>query len=129
MKYWIVLLMLILVACQSGKERHMDLLSPQEFADRMQHDPEVVILDVRTPAEVQAGVISHPTVMDFNNANFQQSLGGLDKSKKYLVYCASGKRSGKAQHMMNEMGFENVCALNGGMNAWIAAGLPVTSSH
>jgi rhodanese-related sulfurtransferase len=129
MKYLFIIFCFGFVACQSGRETQATLLSPQEFSDYIRKDQEVVILDVRTPAEVQNGMIPNAVNLDFNNKNFQQGLDELDKSKKYLVYCASGKRSGKAQQMMSEMGFENVSALDGGINAWISSGLPVTAKH
>ena len=81
-------------------------------------DPNIVILDVRTPEEIANGKIEGAIEMDFNNNEFQKNFHSLDKDKTYLVYCRSGGRSGKACKMMQEAGFTKVNNLEGGWNAW-----------
>jgi rhodanese-related sulfurtransferase len=76
------------------------------------------LIDVRTPREVSQGKIGEAVNMNFHDANFKEQLGGLDKSKPVLIYCASGGRSGKAVAMMKEMGFQEIHELQGGYNAW-----------
>jgi rhodanese-related sulfurtransferase len=51
----------------------------------------------------------------------------MDRDKKWLIFCASSGRSAMATVVLQEMGFKNVKNINGGMNAWKAAGLPVTT--
>ncbi len=50
-----------------------------------------------------------------------------DRSARILVYCtrAPGARSLLAAQTLNEMGFDSVEVLTGGLNAWSEAGLPV----
>lgn len=43
-----------------------------------------------------------------------------------MVICASGHRGAMTQMYLQFMGYTNVRNLNGGMNGWIAAELPVT---
>ncbi len=81
-------------------------------------DPNVVILDVRTPAETAHGKIEGAIEIDYNSPDFALKVGGLDKSKTYLVYCRSGNRSGKACSMMQQQGFTRLYNLQGGMLAW-----------
>ena len=83
------------------------------------------MLDVRTPEEIGNGYITGAVNLNFNAPGFDKALDSLDHHKKYFVYCAAGKRSAKAQEMMIKKGFDQTAALNGGLNAWIAAGLPV----
>ena len=47
-----------------------------------------------------------------------EELEKLDKSKKYYVYCRSGKRSSQACDIMNSIGFENTYNLEGGFMNW-----------
>ena len=42
--------------------------------------------------------------------------------KEYVVYCMSGGRSALAARRMQEMGFEKVHTLTGGLKAWLEAG-------
>jgi rhodanese-related sulfurtransferase len=52
----------------------------------------------------------------------------LDKSKTktVIVVCQSGARADKAVRQFTAAGFEDVYALDGGVAAWTAAGLPLT---
>jgi phage shock protein E len=111
-------------AC-SKPEETAEIISPATFADELKSDPAIILLDVRTSEEIQKGYLQGARQIDFNSPGFAHSLDSLDHSKAYLVYCASGKRSGKALTMMKEKGFQHVKALEGGLNAWTAAGLPV----
>jgi rhodanese-related sulfurtransferase len=43
---------------------------------------------------------------------------GLKKNRTYLLYCRSGKRSGKALVMMQERGFHKLYHMAGGITAW-----------
>jgi len=77
------------------------------------------VLDVRTPEEYTSGFIGNAVnynVMD--SVAFVNTILSLDKNKKYLLYCKSGRRSGKALVMMKNMGFKKVHHLNGGVTEW-----------
>ena len=77
------------------------------------------VLDVRTPEEYKSGFIGNAinyNVMD--SVAFVNTILSLDKNKKYLLYCKSGRRSGKALVMMKNMGFRKVHHLNRGVTEW-----------
>ncbi len=42
----------------------------------------------------------------------------------YVVYCRSGNRSGQTSTMMEELGFVTVHDVDGGIAAWVEAGVP-----
>ncbi len=81
-----------------------------------------VVLDVRTPAEFQAGHIPGAVNIDWNGVDFTRKIDALDKTKTYLVYCASGGRSARACDKMSTLGFSNLYNLEGGIKAWQRAG-------
>ena len=83
-----------------------------------------VVLDIRTADEFAQGHLAGAKDLDFYQPTFAASLGELDKSTPYLVYCHSGNRSGKARAMMEQLGFQDVVEVAGGITAWTAAGLP-----
>lgn len=72
------------------------------------NNPDFIVLDIRTPAELAGGVIGHPINIDFYSPDFMQKISALDRQKTYLIYCRSGNRSGSAAEIMEEMGFKNV---------------------
>lgn len=90
---------------------------PTTFAELMEEE-NTVLLDVRTPAETADGTIEGAREMDFRDPDFGQRVAELDKDKTYLVYCASGGRSGQTCRMMTAAGFERVYNLEGGYRAW-----------
>ena len=103
------------------------LVSPAE-ADGLMADPPagLVVLDIRTPEEFGAGHIAGATNLDFYAASFAADLAELDRGVPYLVYCHTGNRSGMATQAMQQLGFTTVYDIAGGIDAWQAAGFPIT---
>lgn len=120
------LFVLAFYGCNSTNSQPVsELLTVDEFDKKMQSTEDAIILDLRTDGEVANGMIAGAKQMDFNSGEFSKNLPKLDKSKKYMVYCAGGGRSGKAAKMMYDLGFSEVYDLKGGMGAWTSAGKPV----
>jgi len=92
------------------------VIPASEFKAMLEED--VQLIDVRTAQEVTGGKIANARNIDINSANFKSELEKLDKSKKTLVYCAAGGRSGRAAQIMQDMGFEVVYDLEGGYGSW-----------
>ena len=92
-------------------------VKPQKF-ERLMNKPNTVIIDVRTPEEYNGGHIPGAINMDVNGGNFLHQIKSLDSTKKYLLYCRSGKRSESALNIMRARGFPRVVHLKGGIEAW-----------
>ena len=88
---------------------------------------DLVVLDVRTPEEFAEGHLEGAVLIDFYAADFAEQLAALDPDVPYLVYCRSGNRSGQAMGVMEELGFTSAADIDGGIVAWVDAGLPVTT--
>ena len=89
--------------------------------------PEVVVLDVRSPREIQSGHIKGAVFANYHDKDFAEQLAKLDKQTPYLLHCRSGGRSTKALATLKQLGFSNVTHLDGGISAWQRAGLPLTT--
>jgi rhodanese-related sulfurtransferase len=73
------------------------------------------VLDVREPAEVQAGAI--PGAVAIPLGQLRHRLGELDASREWLAYCATGQRSYIACRMLSQHGFR--CRnLTGAYRTW-----------
>jgi rhodanese-related sulfurtransferase len=84
------------------------------------------ILDVRTEAEKTAdGYIEGSVFMPISTLPANLAQLPTDKAAPIVVTCKSGHRGGIAMMYLNFLGYTNVRNLAGGMNAWIAAELPV----
>lgn len=119
----ITALALTLGACAGTQTTTPTLIGPAEAQELVMSDPDVVVLDIRTPEEVAAGAIPGAQVVDFYSPTFRADIDGLDRDATYLVYCRSGNRSAEATELMGNLGFESVYELDGGVLAWANAGL------
>ncbi len=88
--------------------------------------PETVVLDVRTPDEFASGHIAGATNLDYHGEGFAERLAALNRETTYLVHCKSGRRSAATQETMTELGFQSLVHLDGGIDAWTAAGQAIT---
>lgn len=94
------------------------VVSQQRFLDMMKQK-NTVILDVRTASEYREGHIPGAILLDvLQPESFQSGLSQLDKTKTYLVYCRSGKRSQQAIAIMKEKGLSKYYDLQGGFSQW-----------
>jgi hydroxyacylglutathione hydrolase len=95
-------------------------LPAREVAGWLADDPEVQVVDVRSPGEVAdtgtlpgARLIPLPQLLDH--------LDELDPAAPTVVYCAGGYRSSIAASSLRAHGFATVADLIGGYGAWAAA--------
>ena len=102
---------------------YFDISAPQ--AASLIEKTDVTVLDIRTPAEFEAGHIPGAIMVDYKSANFREQLSKLDRETPYIVHCRSGGRSGRAMSIFKELGFENIAHMNGGYLDWSANNLPV----
>lgn len=127
---FLALVMVMVVACSSpdkkssdGTEQGTARLSPEMFKENLSTASQPVLIDVRTPGEVQEGIIQGAVNMDIKDSTFTDKLKDLDKSKSYFLYCKAGKRSDDAAKQMEEMGFKRISVLDGGIVEWKEKGL------
>jgi phage shock protein E len=83
-------------------------ITPAAEAKKLVKTRGVVVLDVRTPEEFSTGHLRGAQNLNFRDPNFPTLLAGLDTAKTYVLYCASGNRSGKAAVLMQEKGFRRL---------------------
>ena len=77
----------------------------------------------RTPGA--SGHLAGAKNIDYLDSSFAQKLAELDKSKTYLLHCASGGRSTRSLEVFKTQNFSSILHLNEGFKAWSAAGKPV----
>jgi rhodanese-related sulfurtransferase len=88
---------------------------------------DIVVVDVRTPQEWNAGHLKGAIHANVNDPGFQSTIEKIGKDKKVLVYCAAGGRSATASGKMTSWGWKNVWNMTGGYSSWSSAGLPTTT--
>ena len=116
--------LILLAGCSSTGSATTVNLNVSEFSQKIT-EPDVIILDVRTPEEFASGHIEGALNIDFNSGDFANEITRLNPSENYAIYCRSGSRSGQAASIMHKAGFHEVSNLNGGVIDWTNAGLPL----
>jgi rhodanese-related sulfurtransferase len=97
----------------------------KSLLDRHQGDPDVVILDIRTPNEFKTGHIQGAVLLDYYSSDYVDRLKALERDKTYLIYCRSGNRSGKSLAIFDKLGFQRVINLNTGVIGWTREKYPL----
>jgi len=98
-------------------------ISTAELADRIDNPP--VLIDIREPNEVQAGMI--PTSYHAPRGVLEQVIWLIvpDPTAEIVLICDGGNRSILSGASLQSMGFENVSSLAGGTTSWRRAGHPI----
>ena len=83
------------------------------------------VIDLRTSAEYAQGHV--PAAKNFVLADLQAKVGQIAKNKgnPVLLICQTGQQSQKASRTLSEAGYAEVHVLEGGLDAWQKAGMPV----
>ncbi len=94
-------------------------ITPSELADRLKHDDEIILLDLRTAMEAD---ISHiPGAVQIPYHQLAKKMDELDRKAEYVLFCRAGKTSVWALKRLHKAGFHQVRYLKGGINAWAEA--------
>ena len=84
----------------------------------------ILLIDIREPDEWLAGIPkdAKPVSRAELEKNTCHYLAGFDQPVQLL--CAGGKRSDACAKLLTDAGYQSVFSVQGGMQAWKAAGLP-----
>jgi sulfur-carrier protein adenylyltransferase/sulfurtransferase len=85
----------------------------------------VAIVDVRETEETASGLL--PGAKHVPRGFLETRIEGAvpDRSQRVIVYCAGGTRSALAARTLNELGYENVESMTGGITLWKDRGYKV----
>jgi rhodanese-related sulfurtransferase len=83
------------------------------------------LVDVRTRMEWRAGHIAGAIHVPIGELDARVAGLQLDGARPIVAICRSAHRSVPAVRMLHKHGLTQACQLQGGMLAWLQAGLPV----
>lgn len=125
MKFTLLSYLLLIIASCSAQTDSVHHLNAESFEKSIQNK-NIQILDVRTEGEFKSGHIKNALLINWNDkSQFQDRVQYISKDEPVYIYCLSGARSAAAASWMREKGYKKVVELEGGINAWKKAGLPV----
>jgi len=102
------------------------LVSQADLLSRLENeDPDVVVLDVRTPAEFAAGHV--PGARNISHDQLPSRLAELAplRDKQVVLYCRSGRRTLLAAEVLHSAGLRRLAHLEGDYLAWEAEKRPI----
>jgi rhodanese-related sulfurtransferase len=110
----------------SGLPDNFYTVRPPDLNMELGEETAPFLLDVRTPEEVA----DNGYIEDSLNVTITELFNNLDtlpadKAAPMVILCKSGHRGALALMALRMMGYTDVRNLNGGINAWVKAELPV----
>ena len=101
------------------------VIRPGELDEVLRDVPGVRLLDVRTPGEYETAHIpgAYNVPLDTLGEHAAEIRAHVDEP--VVLVCQSGARARRAEEALGAAGMPNLHVLDGGVNGWVAAGLPV----
>ncbi len=87
-------------------------------------NPSIRFLDVRTPGEFESEHIRGAYNVPLDTLGEHAAELSSSLSDPVMLVCQSGQRARQADAMLRQAGMANLHVLEGGVNAWLVAGLP-----
>lgn len=89
-----------------------------------EQNPNLFLVDVRTPAEYETIHAAGAKLAPLTELDPKKVMAGRSEDEPVYLICKAGMRSMKAAEAFANAGFKNVHSVDGGTDAWVAAGLP-----
>ena len=97
-------------------------VAPDEFR-KLMTDPRALLLDVREPAEHRRAHLPGATLLPLRD--LLKAAADLPRDRPVLLACRSGRRAARALFVLEDLGYDQITGLRGGILAWRAAGMSV----
>lgn len=94
-------------------------------AVQMMNNQSATLVDIRPDSSYGAGHI--PQSRHIPASDIAHKTGSLSKDKPLILVCDRGITATSAAAKFRAQGFTSVFTLEGGINAWMQAGLPITT--
>ncbi|HDK38397.1 MAG TPA: rhodanese-like domain-containing protein [Thiolapillus brandeum] len=119
--------------CLQDVKEHM----PWDLEERLQENPDILLVDVREPYEYEAmhiegsllvprGILESACEWDYEETEPELVRA---RDREVVVVCRSGQRSVLAAHSLQVLGFKNVASLETGIRGWKDYDLPLVDGQ
>ncbi|MBF0510054.1 MAG: rhodanese-like domain-containing protein [Deltaproteobacteria bacterium] len=103
----------------------VNFIAIEKMKKRIQDNDKLILLDVRTEREYQAGHIKGAAWLERGLAEFVLARTLPLQDAEIIVYCKAGNRTGLVVKALKSAGYKNVAGLDGGFDEWARQGNPV----
>lgn len=118
--------------------RSVPAIKPVEAQRRQKEQPELLIIDVRDAADIaRTGTVPGAINISYGSLTYMADKQVpeawrhpqmADRSRPIITTCILGPLGALGGKLLRDMGFSDVQILEGGVQAWMDAGLPVTKN-
>lgn len=118
--------------------RAVPTIKPADAQRRQKKESDLLVIDVRDAADIaQTGTVPGAVNLSFGSLTYLadnevpedwRSPELADRSRPIITTCILGPLGAISGKLLQDMGFTNVQILEGGVQAWIDAGLPVAGN-
>lgn len=99
----------------------ISFLTNEQLRERVKDNPKLVLIDVRTQKEFQAGHLPGASWVERGIAEFVLARTLIDRNIEVIVYCKKGYRAALVVRSLKAAGYLNVSA-HAGFDEWTSAG-------
>jgi rhodanese-related sulfurtransferase len=99
-------------------------ISVSDLFHRIGADNDFELVDIRTPAEIERGVLPDAKILSMHLIPLKLTYFS-ESSRQFVIYCRTGSRSAQVCRFLNQQGIFNVISLRGGIVRWVSKGYPL----
>lgn len=116
---------------------HIQELFPWDLEDRIEVNPEILLIDITEPQEYNTlhipGSINVPRgiLEAASDWGYEDTVPALanGREREVILICRSGNRSALAAYTLQQMGFNNITSLKTGLRGWFDYELPLHDAN
>lgn len=120
-----VLLIALISACGFIRPEKLQMIPPLSL-QKIMAQRDILLVDVHVPE--QKHILGTDHHIAFYRIQENNQLFPSNKTDPIYLYCETGPMANWAARSLYSMGYTNIFSLDGGMDAWLAAGLPIESN-
>ena len=119
---------LFIVSCtNSNFKSPKEILTINEVLEMSKNN--ILLVDVRNADEIAEQSYDVKNIINIPLDSIEAKMNSIPKDKQVILVCQSGMRSAQALEILKKKEFTNLANMEGGMNAWSEAGLPIKTSE
>jgi rhodanese-related sulfurtransferase len=103
-------------------------IAPEKAYKMINDGGNYTIIDIRKLSSYKDGHIKNAINIEFHPNTFVKEISKIDRETPIIIYCNSGKTTGKAKPVIKDLKFKSFHIIAGGLKAWKLKRFPIINS-